>query len=52
MGKTRWNNLLDGSKVHHEMSKIIRAAVVILLAPIAVITFYWWGYKYYSSVIN
>ena len=24
----------------------------VLLFPVAVITFYWWGYKYFKSVIN
>lgn len=51
MGETRRNILVDVSPMGEEMKKIGLVAAVILLFPIAVITYYWWGYKYYSSVI-
>lgn len=33
------------------MPRIIRIALIILLAPVAVVTFYWWGVRYYRAVI-
>lgn len=34
------------------MDKVPRVIIAILLLPILILTYYWWGYKYYESVIN
>lgn len=52
MGETRGNIVVDVSPMGEEMKKIGLVAVVILLFPIALFTYYWWGYKYYSTVIR
>lgn len=49
MGEARRNCLVALPSMGEEMKKI---ALTILLFPVAVITYYWWGYKYYSSVIG
>lgn len=32
--------------------KLIQGLVVALMLPILIVTYKWWGYGYYSHVIN
>lgn len=41
----------SATKKNTERTKKINP-LTILLFPIAVLTFYWWGYKYFKEVIN
>lgn len=34
------------------MRKCLRMAIIVILAPVAVLTFKWWGMDYYRHVIN
>lgn len=32
--------------------KVLKVAAAILLLPVLILTYYWWGFKYYASVIG
>lgn len=35
-----------------DLTQVFKGIVILALLPVLVLTYYWWGYKYYSSVIN
>lgn len=34
------------------LTSILKMIITIMLLPILILTYYWWGYDYYRHVIN
>lgn len=35
-----------------KLKTVLMIPVIVVLIPVAILTYYWWGYAYYRHVIN